>query len=214
MRTNATLQSGKPTASFVSEPRQGAAWRSQMHPQQRWLQRRALPFVPAAAPTKLLFIDSGCDRYPALVSAAAGKIQIVLIDAQAEGIGQIAHHLQGRRQLDCLLIAAADETGTLTLGSTNLTVANLYAYEDAWRHIGGALHPNGHIRLLGRGMRTDRSESALLAMLSRMTGIEVVASREPADAAWAVPWLGDAMRAGDAASGHAIEPPEPGRKVA
>lgn len=168
-------------------------------PPPRWLQRRPMAAAkaqvrmtipPAHRSTRVLFLDGRSEDVPAIISAAAGKLQIVLLDRQLNGVKQLAHHLQGRVLLDELLIAAADTTGTLSLGNTDLTVANLYAYEDDLRRIGSFVSATGRIRLLGRGQRADRGDGALLVMLGRMTGVAVEATTEPAHlaAGWSVPW--------------------------
>ena len=41
--------------------------------------------------------------------------------------------------------------------------------------------PSGRIILLGRGVRSGRSDAALLAMLSRLAGVAVVDDQRPAD---------------------------------
>jgi hypothetical protein len=143
-----------------------------------------------ARKNRILFLDGRSGDIPAVIAGCAGRLRIVLLDAHTDGIRQIAHHLNERHAVDEVLISTADETGCLSLGSTRVTVANLYAYEDELRRVGSALAQTGVIRLLGRGMRTDRSEGALLVMLSRLTGAEVAASRMPAHelSNWAVPW--------------------------
>ncbi len=112
-------------------------------------------------------------------------MRIVLLDRDADGIGQIAHHLRERRSIELVLIATADERGRLSLGCSSLTVGNLYAYEDNLRRIGSALSPTGRVRILGRNGQAESSDKPLLIMMSRLSGAAVEVCPEPA---WAIPW--------------------------
>ena len=154
------------------------------------LREQRLALLPAPDKCRILVLDSRGENVPEVIAAHAGKLRIVLLDRDLDGVTQIAHHLQDRASLNELLIAAADTMGTLSLGNTELTVANLYAYEEELGRIGRCMAPGGRIRLLGRGGRTDRNDGALLVMLARMTGVTVEAAGEPAHlaASWAVPW--------------------------
>ena len=97
-----------------------------------------------------MFLDGRVENLPAIIQEAAGKLRIVLLDRDADGIRQIAHHLRERRSIEQLFIATAHERGRLSLGCSSLTVGNLYAYEDDLRRIGAALSPTGRVRILGR----------------------------------------------------------------
>jgi hypothetical protein len=170
---------------------------------QSWLRRAAASPSPArsAEPTApsqtvldrhtyapnpcILFLDSRVENLPAIIRDAAGKLRIVLLDRDADGIGQIAHHLRERRSIELALIATADERGRLSLGNSSLTVGNLYAHEDNLRRIGAALAPTGRVRILGRNGQAESSDKPLLIMMSRLSGATVEACPEPA---WAIPW--------------------------
>ena len=122
---------------------------------------------------------------PAIIREAAGKVRIVLLDRDADGISQIAHHLRERRSIEQLFIATAHERGRLSLGRSSLTVGNLYAYEDDLRRIGAALSPAGRVRILGRNVQSEGVDIPLMIMMSRLSGAAVEACPEPA---WAIPW--------------------------
>ena len=131
---------------------------------------------------RILFLDGRTADLTAIITAAAGRLTIVLLDAHSDGVSQVAHHLRGHAGLDAVLIATVDEAGCLSLGSACLTVGNLYAYEDELRRIGGALSPVGRVRMLGRGPRSDGSDKPLMIMLSRLMGATAEACPEPASA--------------------------------
>jgi hypothetical protein len=170
---------------------------------QNWLRRAAASPPPArvaapAVPSQIvfnhlaytsnpciLFLDSRVENLPAIIREAAGNLRIVLLDRDADGIRQIAHHLRERQSIELALIATADERGRLSLGCSSLTVGNLYAHEDDLRRIGAALSPTGRVRILGRRTQDDSSDNALLIMLSRLSGAAVESCPEQA---WAIPW--------------------------
>ena len=114
-----------------------------------------------------------------VIADAAGKLRVVPLDRDCDGIAQVAHHLRERRSIDLLMIAVADERGCLSLGSSRLTVGNLYAYEDNLRRIGAALSPAGRIQILGRNGRIDSCDRPLLIMLSRLAGATVESCAGP-----------------------------------
>ena len=149
--------------------------------------------------TRILFLDGRMDELPRIIAGAAGRLTIVLLDANSDGIAQMAHHLRGSSGIDTVMIATCDEAASLSLGSANVTVGNLYAYEDELRRIGAALAPGGRVRLLGRGLRSDRSDQPLLIMLSRLMEATVEASPEPA---WAIPWEEDGAPCAHAAEAN------------
>jgi large repetitive protein len=150
----------------------------------------------------ILFLDSRTENLPAVIRDVAGKLRIVLLDRDADGISQIAHHLRERRAIDQLLISTSDERGRLSLGSSSLTVGNLYAHEDNLRRIGAAMSPQGRIRILGRNVQAESSDGPLLIMLSRLADAPVESCAAPA---WAIPWPDIFQRR---------EPPDENRLVA
>lgn len=133
----------------------------------------------------VLFLDSRVEHLSQVLEHARGRLRIVLLDRETDGLAQIAFHLRERRSIETLLIASADERGQLSLGGTSITVGNLYAFEDSLRRIGSALSPTGRICLLGRRTQSEGIDRPLLVMLSRMTGVAVEAMAMPA---WTVPW--------------------------
>lgn len=169
----------RPAAPAHEGPGRSVDWHYSL-PHNRELPQNREPRM-ASGRSRVLFLDGRSRNVADMIAGAAGRLHIVLLDAHRDGVSQIVHHLHRRLLIDDLLIAAADEEGCLSLGNARLTVANLYAYEEELRLIGAALAPSGRLRLLGRGLREDRGESALLVMLSRMMGVAVEACRVPVE---------------------------------
>lgn len=190
-------------------------------PQARWLQRAPLapkPQPPApppmaaksAVPTRrprlptsgsvILFVDSRAADLNKILELASGSVRIVLLDRDTDGIGQIAKHLRERHAIDAIFIATSDERGRLSLGCSSITVGNLYAHEDDLRRMGEAMSPTGRICLLGRASQSQGGDWPLQVMLSRLTGVTVDMTAEPAAG---IPWREVAAALGRSAEDRA-----------
>ena len=131
---------------------------------------------------RILFLDSRLETMAEvlewLTSRPHDDLTVVILDRDADGIGQIARHVRAIRDVGLLMIAAADERGRLTLGCSSLTVGNLYAFEDDLCRIGAALAPAGRICVFGRASQAQ-SDTPLQIMLSRLAWAPVEFSSVP-----------------------------------
>lgn len=127
----------------------------------------------------VLFVDPRCAEKRKLLAVSPDRVQTVMLTTQRDGIRQISLHMESRRPPAYALIAASEDASCIEIGLTRLTIPGLYAYETALRRIGSALAPGAVIQLLGRG-RNRANDDILTAMLSKMTGVEVISSEVPA----------------------------------
>ena len=73
----------------------------------------------------ILFIDSRVAAYQSLLTGLSGDVEVHLIDAEQDGVAQMAQILNGRSGLDSIQIISHGSVGALYLGSTVLDASTL-----------------------------------------------------------------------------------------
>ncbi len=131
--------------------------------------------------SQIVFVDAGVENPADLLAAAPEGAEVVFIDADSDGVSQIAEALEGREGLDAIHILSHGEPGELILGSARLTsesTANSHA--DALSSIGAALSSDGDILIYGCDFAEN---SAALDLIAEATGADVAASDDTTGAA-------------------------------
>jgi hypothetical protein len=135
----------------------------------------------AAAPRAIVFIDGAIDGWQDLVAGLTGSPQVVLLDPEEDGVGQMSAALASCRDLDSIHILAPSLPGCLRLGATNLSLATLYWHADllaGWRP---ALGPRAEILIHGGEVGVGAEGEALLRRLRELTGAEPSVAATPSD---------------------------------
>lgn len=125
---------------------------------------------------KLFIFDAALPDLLTLTSVLPTDAEIHFIDAEKDGVEQLALILQGRTDIDALHIFTHGSAGSLLLGNTSLSLANLNNYALPLSHIGSALSPTGDILLYGCNVAAGEDGRAFVEELSQMTGADVAAS--------------------------------------
>ena len=99
--------------------------------------------------TQLVFIDIRVANYETLTAALDPSAEIILLDAERDGLTQILAALQGRTDIDSVHIVSHGSEGALYLGSSVLDESTLDAYADELADIGASLSDTGDILLYG-----------------------------------------------------------------
>jgi hypothetical protein len=126
----------------------------------------------------ILFIDSHVSEYSTLLAGLASDVEVHLLNANEEGVLQIAAILQGRTGLDSIQIVSHGSSGSLSLGSGVLNSSNLDSYSDALAQIGSSLSATGDILLYGCDVAQGDSGLSFINQLATITGAEVAASTD------------------------------------
>lgn len=109
--------------------------------------------------SSFLFIDSRVQNIDALLAGIGWDFEVVLLDAEENGLPQIVRALEGVTDLDAIHIISHGAAGTLYLGASTLSEATLDDYQAELATIGSAaLRDRGHSALrlqrgAGRGGR-------------------------------------------------------------
>ena len=83
----------------------------------------------------LVVIDQSVSNWRELAVSAPASCEVLILNKEQDGIGQISDHLLQRRlsgysELDALSIVSRKGNGDLQLGSTQLEAGELYSYTD------------------------------------------------------------------------------------
>ncbi|MBK7001377.1 MAG: DUF4347 domain-containing protein [Rhodoferax sp.] len=134
-------------------------------------------------PKEVLFIEGNVSDYQTLVNAAQPGIEIHLLDANQDGLAQIAQILAGRSGIGALHIVSHGSAGTLNLGSLQLSTQNLPDYSATLSAIGSTLNPGADILLYGCDVAQGSAGAALIEALAQATQADIAASTDRTGAA-------------------------------
>lgn len=138
---------------------------------------------PAAAGPQLAFVDAGVQGHQALIEAlsrdaAAGALEVVVLDPSRDGLGQISEVLAQRSGLAAVHILSHGSAGALQLGSTVLDQADLSAHASTLAGWAGAFSEGGDILLYGCDVADGQWGTAFVGRLAALTGADVAASTD------------------------------------
>lgn len=130
--------------------------------------------VASAEVTEIVFVDA---RLPDLdqLSARAG-LEVVVLDPAKNGIAQVSEALAGRQGLTAIHFVGHGDSGTFSLGDTQVDAATLAREAGAITGWSSALTEGADIMIWGCDVASMPAGEALIESLSRLTGADVAAS--------------------------------------
>ncbi|MDB5599395.1 MAG: hypothetical protein JWN71_1439, partial [Xanthobacteraceae bacterium] len=136
---------------------------------------------PAATPTahEVVFIDSRVPDLQTLIAGVAPGVDVHVLDADRDGVQQIADYLAANHltDLSAIQIVSHGSQGAIQLGSTELNGNNLAEHAAALADIGAALSADGDIALYGCDVASQQGQQ-FIAALSGYTGADIAASTD------------------------------------
>ncbi|MEM7455250.1 MAG: Ig-like domain-containing protein [Planctomycetota bacterium] len=128
---------------------------------------------------EVLFVDKSVDGYQDIIAGftRSRDVEVFLINSGADGIKQIADHLEGYSDLSAIHIVSHGNDARLQLGSAQVTTSDLstnYAVELV--RIGSSLSDSGDILIYGCQLAQTENGEAFLDELSQLTGADIAAS--------------------------------------
>ena len=133
---------------------------------------------------QIVFIDSAIEDLQSIVESIGDGIKIVIIDANSDGVEQIASVLESRENIDAIHIFSHGRSGTLDLGSTKLTEASIASrHADEIETIRAALSENADILLYGCDFGANARGVSAIEALADATGADIAASEDLTGAA-------------------------------
>ena len=137
--------------------------------------------LDAAVRRELVFVNNDVAAYDMLIngireSDANRTVEIVVLDADRDGIQQVSDILADRSDLAAVHVIAHGTDGQINLGNGWLNSATLQQNSDAVAGWGKALAESGDILFYGCNIAADSDGQRLLANIAELTGADVAAS--------------------------------------
>ena len=126
--------------------------------------------------SRIIFINSNVADYQRLISQLPSGSEIVVLDADQDGVIQILAALRGKMDLDAMDIISHGMPGTLMLGSCELNSTHLVDYAEQLAQIGRHLGHSGDILLYGCEVAQGKTGRMFIEQLARLSGVNVAAS--------------------------------------
>lgn len=125
---------------------------------------------------KVLFVDSRVPDLQAILGAAEPGVKVVVLNANQDGVQQMAQALDGLKNLESISVVSHGDQGMLLLGNGPLYVGNMEAHAAGLQAIGNALSESGDILLYGCDVGAGDVGAAFVDALAIATGADVAAS--------------------------------------
>ena len=133
--------------------------------------------------TQILFIDAAVTDVAALLASVDSSIEVVQLNANEDGLAQIARALDGRTDIGALHIVSHGAPGALVLGGVTIDEAALASRGAELVTIRAALGDGADLLLYGCDVAAGDSGAAFTQALAAATGADVAASTDVTGAA-------------------------------
>ena len=126
----------------------------------------------------LVFVDSNVAESQTFIDAVNPNTEVILLDANRDGIEQITEILANYNNLDSIQIVSHGDTASLQLGNSSLNSNNFSSYQDRLSQWGDALTENGDLLLLGCNVAEGELGRSFINRLSEVTQADIAASED------------------------------------
>jgi len=144
----------------------------------------------AADISEVVFVDPHVPHYatlidqlPPLRNQPGAQREIVVLDADSDGVEQITGWLAQHAQLNAIHIVSHGDVGAIQLGNVRLDVEGLDRQSGLLAAWGDALTPDGDLLLYGCDVGQSAQGDRFLGQLATITGADVAASTNTTGAA-------------------------------
>jgi len=127
---------------------------------------------------QIAFVDTRLADWQMLVGGLDSSIEVILLDAERDGVLQIAAALEGRSDVGAIHIFSHGSSGALYLGDTVLREDNLDDYASSLAAIGRSLTETGDILLYGCNVAASAIGEGFIVALAQATGADIAASSD------------------------------------
>ncbi|WNM57809.1 DUF4347 domain-containing protein [Candidatus Nitrospira allomarina] len=137
-----------------------------------------------AAPTpsgrrEIVFIDTRVEDYQTLMKGIHPSAEVILLDAERDGLEQIAEVLEGRNAVDAIHLIGEGTEAELHLGTaflTNDSISNHYAA--LLSQIGQSLSADADLLIYGCTFGRGQAGFSAIQTLAELTGADIAASTD------------------------------------
>jgi VCBS repeat-containing protein len=131
--------------------------------------------LASSAPKDLVVIDTSIADWQTIADAANPNSQLLLLNAEQDGLSQIANAMVGGNYKSVHIVSHGDD-GKLKLGTRSVTAANIDQYSAELERIGQSLTESGDIVLYGCEIGKGAAGATFLQALARATNADIAAS--------------------------------------
>lgn len=132
----------------------------------------------AIVPQSIVFIDTQIADYQQLAAGIDANAQVVLLNANADGITQISNFLASQTGISAIHIVSHGSSGSLQLGNSSLNHQTLSVYESSLRAWANALTDDADILLYGCEVAAGNLGQTFVDIFSQWTGADIAASHD------------------------------------
>lgn len=125
---------------------------------------------------RVVFIDPAVENYQSLAAGVVIGTEVVVLDAQRDGVEQINQVLAGHWGLASLHIVSHGEPGNMQLGTAWLGLETLDYYASSVQSWADALGDEADILLYGCEVAAGQQGAIFVQQLSQLTGAAIAAS--------------------------------------
>ncbi|WP_445628189.1 Calx-beta domain-containing protein [Nostoc sp. DSM 114167] len=131
------------------------------------------------ASTNIVFIDPKVIDYQSLVAGITLGSEVVILDANRDGLAQITEFLAKRKSnsVQSIHIVSHGSVGSLQLGSINFNLSNLDSYKNQLQKWASALTDKADILIYGCDVASGEG-TKFVRQISQITGADVAASTD------------------------------------
>ena len=131
------------------------------------------------ASTNIVFIDPKVIDYQSLMAGITLGSEVVILDANRDGLAQITDFLAKRQSnsVQSIHIVSHGSVGSLQLGSINFNLSNLDSYKNQLQKWASALTDKADILLYGCDVASGEG-TKFVQQISQITGADVAASTD------------------------------------
>ncbi|SEK79385.1 DUF4347 domain-containing protein, partial [Paraburkholderia caballeronis] len=137
----------------------------------------------SSAQTQVVFIDPSVANYRTLIAGLPAGTQYVVLDANTDGLAQIAQYLQAHHGVESISLVSHGSDGAIQVGSTWLTNGDLSGYSTQLAQIGAAMNAGGDFLIYGCDVAQQADGQALVQKIAGITHLNVAASTDATGAA-------------------------------
>ncbi|WP_034408861.1 Ig-like domain-containing protein, partial [Comamonas thiooxydans] len=139
---------------------------------------RATEASPATTQRQeVVFVDSNIKDYEQLISGLKPGTEVVVLDANKDGLQQIADYLDGRSGIDAIHIISHGSEGQVLLGTSVLDTGSVQQRADDLAAIGDSLKADGDILIYGCDVAKGSGQT-LIQQIASLTAADVAASSD------------------------------------
>ncbi|MCP3999901.1 MAG: DUF4347 domain-containing protein, partial [Gammaproteobacteria bacterium] len=138
---------------------------------------------PQAKTNEIVFVDSAVNDYQTLLNGISSDAEVIILDADRDGLQQMTEALSGRSGIDAIHIISHGQAGVLKLGGSSIDQAALEGYSDELASIGSVLAADGDILLYGCDIAEGSVGNNFIEALADSTSADIAASDDLTGAA-------------------------------